>query len=67
MDKLKPCPFCGSEAKLESWMKYAEYEYKYEYKYECSDPCCQASYMMGAFFDSELEAREAWNRRADNE
>lgn len=61
MMELKPCPFCGEEAILDNvGVRYGEY------KYECKNNFCQASYMLGAIFDTEFEARQAWNRRTND-
>ena len=57
--ELKPCPFCGGDAELShkrnlnTWIV------------ECSNQDCPASYMIGADFETEAEAIEAWNRRAE--
>lgn len=62
MMELKPCPFCGGEAILDNGgVRYGEY------KYECKNNFCQASYMLGAIFYTEFEARQAWNRRVTDE
>ena len=53
--KLKPCPFCGSEATL--------YEYRWwgiSYGVECTK--CDAI-LEG--YSTKEEAIEAWNRRAN--
>ena len=57
--ELKPCPFCGSTGKmhekgLNTWVV------------ECSNNQCMASYMIGWDYDTEEEAAEAWNRRAND-
>ena len=60
MAELKPCPFCGCTAiinhkeAIEAWIV------------ECSNNSCPASYMIGNYYDTENEAVEVWNRRADN-
>ena len=56
MDKLKPCPFCGSDAVIN--------EKRYlKWIVECSNMSCPASYMLGANYDTKEEAIESWNRR----
>ena len=55
MNDLKPCPFCGGEAK---WRKY-EFLNVASFYVECVD--CDASSNR---FDHLDEAVEAWNRRA---
>ena len=52
MENLKPCPFCGGEA-----------DYYENYYHGCNIYCqkCGAEFEC----DSEAEAIEAWNRRAE--
>ena len=63
--ELKPCPFCGGEAVLESYKARKGYEANIQ----CNGGCIL--YMSTITYDSEEEAVEAvvnaWNRRADNE
>ena len=55
-NELKPCPFCGGEAKLR---RYGDSAYCY---IECSQ--CE----IGAYFyDTKAEAIAAWNRRVCDE
>lgn len=54
MTELKPCPFCGGEAKVQSF-------YKNHCVY-CAK--CNASTMK--YFQTETKAIEAWNRRAED-
>lgn len=54
MADLKPCPFCGGEAKI---FKMASDQLK---MVVCSD--CMA---QSGLFLTDNEAIEAWNRRAD--
>ena len=59
MEKLKPCPFCGSEAII-------NYKEALEaYICECSNDDCPASYMIGNRYDTREEAIEVWNKRAE--
>lgn len=52
---LKPCPFCGSEAKLRLASEWGGVCYRVE----CKD-CFARTYSE----HTEKEAVEAWNRRA---
>lgn len=55
MNELKPCPFCGGEAKLykaKSWEIFVE---------------CTSCHTDSAIFYDVEKAIEAWNRRTDNE
>ena len=47
--KLKNCPFCGGEAKLDNYMKWWV--------------VCKKCRITSRFFESEEYAIEAWNRR----
>lgn len=61
MSELKPCPFCGGEARLLLNAKrkiYGKDEYRIGVVACCS--VCEAS----MFYVSEKLATEAWNRRA---
>lgn len=54
MGKLKPCPFCGGKAHLDSYMC--------EYIVICTNPSCRAK---SNFFPLKIEAQEAWNNRTE--
>ena len=59
MIKLKPCPFCGGEAKMMD-MGYPHWVY-------CT--VCGARVhggVYGGVEDGELASAEAWNRRAND-
>lgn len=63
--KLKPCPFCGGEAELtytsdNSHKPFVQCKYGVFLKPKCV--ACQYPWRH----DSEEEAIEAWNRRADD-
>lgn len=51
MDKLKPCPFCGGEARFDGM----------EMEVQCCTPGCAGQIWM---FDTGDEAIAAWNTRA---
>jgi Lar family restriction alleviation protein len=53
---LKPCPFCGCTGRIRERKTG-------DYVPECTNENCIASYMIGADFETEAEAKEAWNRR----
>ena len=56
--ELKPCPFCGNNAILET----RGYDHKRNYRVSCN-----SVYHCGAsqhWFDTMREAVAAWNRRA---
>lgn len=55
MEELKPCPFCGGEAKFTE-------PYKNIYVVSC--PNCGVG---SAIFSNPGEAIEAWNRRYSDE
>lgn len=72
MMKLKPCPFCGGEAKIYAYeseqvlydkdtLGYLDTEYILKYGSYCEGCGCMNAEKM-----SEKSAAEAWNRRADN-
>ena len=61
MEKLKPCPFCGSEWVQVRWIGFKDAPpsgYESGYRGECTD-CCA---MTRAFLRQE-DAENAWNRR----
>lgn len=60
MTKLKPCPFCGSKAKMERTPINPCY-YVTCYYVICTNLECDAT--VGRFQPTEEEAAAAWNRR----
>ena len=54
-EELKPCPFCGSEAEM---LNYSENEWLVR----C--PACDG--MVERWRETEAEAIEQWNRRAND-
>lgn len=55
--KLKPCPFCGSAARMRGHIGYYV---------DCSNNEYFVSNTL-VYFETEKEAAEAWNRRTGNE
>lgn len=60
MSELKPCPFCGGEARL---LPHIFYGLKNTYGVECS----KCGVMTMQFYDTERDAEKAWNRRVKDE
>ena len=58
---LRKCPFCGSAGVIEQKRALNTWIVQY------SNNQCPASYMIGWDYDTEEEATEAWNRRANDE
>lgn len=69
--ELKPCPFCGGEALLyHQSSKYTDYDGDYAYCMKCGCRTKLFECFNGTgktHTDTEIEAMNAWNRRADNE
>lgn len=53
-EELKPCPFCGSKARLERGTE--------DHEIVCSNPDCEAAIGVWTFL-SKADAIAAWNRR----
>ena len=66
MTKIKPCPFCGSEAKIiggpEDWIPTFLDPDSGGHPYQVHCVNCDA--YVGFFYEVE-EAIEVWNRRAE--
>lgn len=66
MTELKPCPFCGGEAKI-------QHEYSREsgdwYAVDCLNKKCPMEIVIvtTGWRPTEAEAVEAWNRRANDD
>lgn len=56
MEELKPCPFCGGEAHIQT--------FHFRYRVGCGTNGCIAGRLNRAF-DTPEEAAAAWNRRAE--
>ena len=54
--ELKPCPFCGGQAKFICCNEESLQGY-----YRCENFCCEQSFVM-----TKEDAGEKWNRRTDN-
>ena len=59
-EKLKPCPFCGGEARL----TYSTDNHHQPYV-TCDTPKCPGCNGYQWHYHTEAEAIEAWNRRAE--
>ena len=57
MSELKPCPFCGSKAILETFT--TAFEKVPRYRVRCEKCFCQTNW---DYFEAD-EVIEAWNRR----
>lgn len=63
MAELKPCPFCGCDEAGTKW-HYGYWSVQCGYNHDCT-PSAHCFQDWGEF-QTEIEAIEAWNRRADN-
>ena len=59
-DSLRPCPFCGGYATMKS-TKYG-FGHKSHYYVVCSE-----CWSMGYLYSTEQNARNAWNKRVNNQ
>lgn len=62
-NKLKPCPFCGGEAKLQRYIDRYEGITFYVY---CSGEFCEV-FPATENFETEQQAIKAWNIRVGRE
>ena len=63
MDKLMPCPFCGSKPIIKTFRTFVEHQHNMGNKFYITCPSC---YIDGpGRYMTENEAIAAWNRRAD--
>lgn len=66
MDELKPCPFCGGEAKLRVYNTYiASFTRANKYYAECSKQSDHSKQDNPIGFLTKEEAIEAWNGRIE--
>ena len=61
MNQLKPCPFCGHEAYIISWLDEASLSHDMVMHYQVTCIECDAETMSS---ESEEIAISAWNKRA---
>ena len=59
--ELKPCPFCGSEAKFIE--RNAESYTRSKYDVGCGHQGCYMEFGADWWIDTKEEAAELWNRR----
>lgn len=57
MEKLKPCPFCGSEA-------CATYNYEFGFQAFCLNGDCFMSEVIMVGKETEEQAIKTWNKRS---
>lgn len=71
MDKLKPCPFCGRDVKMESvsFVEYAGSCYDNEYSMISCKPCGYNMRIypkgLGCTEEEKAQLVRRWNRRAN--
>ena len=58
MNELKKCPFCWGEAYIQDWSMMERSRYKV---------ACNQCDVETPIYETEHEAIEAWNRRANSE
>lgn len=68
-DKLKPCPFCGSDAELKTDVRFPRNMCvpKRAYEVFCTNYDCIIGRVDEIYFLNKKKAIKAWNRRANDE
>lgn len=66
---LKPCPFCGGKAKMQSDIRYPrpKCEPKKAFVVVCQTRNCIIGFVDERYYLSEKKAMDAWNRRVNDE
>jgi Lar family restriction alleviation protein len=59
--KLKPCPFCGSKARI--FKRESSYDLSVGFDARCKNNRCYLADGADFWFDTEEELIESWNRR----
>lgn len=64
-NNLKPCPFCGGEAKMKTDIRYPrpKCEAKTAFEVVCQNSDCIIGYVDERYYLSSEEATAKWNRR----
>ena len=62
-EEVKPCPFCGGEAKLVKGIKYIDNKETSIWQYVCNNKDCLIYEGYARYQLSEEEALKAWTRR----
>ncbi|GHT52912.1 hypothetical protein FACS1894106_2660 [Spirochaetia bacterium] len=66
MLELKPCPFCGKEAKMYTNNKIATFLYGHSYSVRCTNELCYC-FVVSNPTETKEAAIAAWNKRAGKE
>ena len=63
-DKIRPCPFCGSEASYRGWGTYEGCGLNTRSNDHCHVIVCKTCGAVGRLFCDKKNAINAWNKRA---
>lgn len=66
MEELKPCPFCGGEAIINTERRHSGTAEKFCFIGCRTSGCIASIHSMNRYYLTPEEAVEAWNRRIDN-
>lgn len=67
MSKLKPCPFCGGEAKIRGYRTFTERVHGIVDKYYIECKACHIETPISKNSEHIDDVLEYWNRRTTNE